>query len=111
MYQKKILIDLDGVLNNYGDMKYDENVIPNIKEGADEFLKVLSKMGKLYLFTSRKLLLTAKWLIENNLDRYFEDITNVKLPSFLLIDDRAVCFKGDFNRALKEIKNFEVYWK
>ena len=110
MYQKRILIDLDGVLNDYGYEKYDENVIPNIKEGADEFLKCLSEIGELYLFTSRNLLLAAKWLIKNNLDKYFKDVTNIKHPSFLLIDDRAICFNGDFNRTLEKIKNFKVYW-
>ncbi len=29
------MIDLDGVLNNYS--KYEENYIPDIKEGAKEF--------------------------------------------------------------------------
>ena len=37
MYLKTVLIDLDGVLNNY--KKYEENYIPEIKEGALEFLE------------------------------------------------------------------------
>jgi len=39
MYKKTIMIDLDGVLNNY--TKYDENVIPEIKDGAKDFLQQL----------------------------------------------------------------------
>ena len=31
------MIDPDGILNNY--TKYEENFIPDIKEGATEFLK------------------------------------------------------------------------
>lgn len=34
--RKKILIDLDGVLNEYGKEKYDENYIPEIKEGTEK---------------------------------------------------------------------------
>ena len=41
MFKKKILIDLDGVLNQYGKEKYDETSIPEIKEGAIEFLEKL----------------------------------------------------------------------
>ena len=39
MFTKKILIDLDGVLNEYGKEKFDESFIPDIKDGAFEFIK------------------------------------------------------------------------
>ena len=112
MFKKKILIDLDGVLNQYGKEKFDENFIPEIKDGAKEFLENLSKdETELYLFTTRNLLLASKWLINNNLDKYFKDVTNIKIPAFLHIDDRCVCFNGNYNKTLDEIKNFKVYWK
>lgn len=111
MYTRKILIDLDGVLNEYGNEKYNENHIPNIKLGAIEFLKELSDYADLYLFTSRNLKLTAKWLFDNNIDKYFKDITNIKIPSYLYIDDRCICFKGDYRKTLNEIKQFKTYWK
>ena len=41
-YKKTILIDLDGVLNTYTG-HFDENYIPEIKEGAEEFLKEIRK--------------------------------------------------------------------
>lgn len=31
MHKKKILIDLDGVLNEYGNEPYNENFIPKVK--------------------------------------------------------------------------------
>ena len=45
-----------------------------------EFIKKLYAQGKyrLILFSTRNLLLCAKWLIDNELDIYFYDITNVK---------------------------------
>ena len=106
-----MLIDLDGVLNEYGKEPYNEFFIPKIKSGAREFLEQLNEIGELYLFTSRNLMLSAKWLIKNDLDKYFKDITNVKLPSFIYVDDRCICFKGDYKETLKDIKNFQVYWK
>ena len=110
-FTKRILIDLDGVLNEYGQNKFDENFIPEIKEGAYEFVKEVSKDAELYLFTSRNLILATKWLIKNNLDNFFKDVTNVKIPSYLYIDDRTICFNGDYNKTIHEIKNFKVYWK
>ena len=43
MFKKKILIDLDGVLNQYNG-NYDENFIQQIKDGAIEFLQELNKI-------------------------------------------------------------------
>ena len=110
-YTKRILIDLDGVLNEYGQYKFNENVIPTIKLGAYEFLETLSLKAELYLFTSRNLMLTTKWLISNDIDKFFKDVTNIKIPSYLYIDDRTICFKGDYIKTLEEIENFKVYWQ
>lgn len=109
--KRKILIDLDGVLNEYGSEKYNEEEIPEIKAGAKEFLEKLSVIAELYLFTSRNIMLAVKWLIKYDLDKFFKDVTNVKIPSYLYIDDRTICFKGDYIKTLNEIKNFKVYWK
>ena len=110
-FRKRILIDLDGVLNEYGKEKFDENHIPEIKQGAFEFVEKLANSADLYLFTTRNLMLATKWLIKNNLDIFFKDVTNNKIPSFLYIDDRTICFKGNFEKTLEEIENFKVYWK
>ena len=110
MQKKIILIDLDGVLNQYE--KFDADVIPPVKDGAAEFLECLNnEETDLILFTSRNLLLASKWLIENGLERYFKDVTNVKIPAFLHIDDRCICFSGNYEKTIQEIKKFRVYWK
>ncbi len=72
MYKKTILIDLDGVLNEYRGV-FDENKIPEMKPKAKDFLKKLSKDYSLVLFTTRNLLLCAKWLIKNKADCYCSD--------------------------------------
>lgn len=111
MHKKTLMIDLDGVLNNYS--KYDEKFIPEIKEGAKEFLDKLYKTDKyeLILFTTRKSELAQKWLIEKEIDKYFKEITNIKKPASIYLDDRALKFNGDFNQTFEEIGNFNVYWK
>ncbi|MBP7211840.1 hypothetical protein KBA27_03305 [bacterium] len=107
---KTILIDLDGVLNQY-DGNFDKNIIPEIKSGANDFLQKLSKNFDIKFFTTRNKLLTAKWLIKYNLDEFISDITNTKDLAYLYVDDRCVCFNGDFDKSVDEINNFKVYWK
>ena len=85
--KKTILFDLDGVLNTY-DGKYDENFIPNIKEGAYDLIKELSNNYKIVIFTTRNSLIASKWIVENGLDVYVENVTNVKVPAYLIIDER-----------------------
>ena len=56
-------------------------------------------------------MLSTKWLIKNNIDKYFKDVTNTKIPSFLYVDDRTICFKVVFEKTLNEIIQFKPYWK
>ena len=107
--RKTIAIDLDGILNNY--TKFDENNIPPIKNGAKEFIESLSKDYELILFTSRSLKQATKWLIENKIDDYFSEVTNIKPHAIMYIDDRSIPFRGNYNKTLEDIENFKVYWK
>lgn len=109
-YRKLVLIDLDGVLNTYkGD--FNPNCIPSINCGAKEFLKELSKEYDIKLFTTRNRLIASKWLIENQIDEYFRDITNVKEPCSFFVDDRCIRFNGDYTELLEDIRHFTVWWK
>ncbi len=108
--RKTVMIDLDGVLNKY-DGKYVENELPEIKDGAREFIQKLNENYDLVLFTTRNCLEATRWLIKNKIDKYFKDVTNVKIPAYIYIDDRAVGFKGDYEKAAAEIERFQVYWK
>ena len=109
-YKKTILIDLDGVLNQYTG-GFDKDFIPPIKEGAIEFLEKLSEDFELKLFTTRNKILAAKWLIKNNIDKYFIDITNTKDLAWLYIDDRCINFNGNFNDLIKSINSFVPWYK
>lgn len=109
-FKKTILIDLDGVLNEYnGDFKSD--YIPKIKDGALDFLKNLSLSYEIKLFTTRNKLLASKWIIENNLDGFVSDITNVKELSWLYIDDRCIRFNGNFDDLNYSIRNFKAWYR
>ena len=107
-YNKTIAIDLDCVLDEY--IKYTDN-IPPVRSGAREFIIKLAKDYKLILFTNRNPKQATEWLIQNNLNDYFDEVTNVKPIASIYIDDRAVNFQGDYEKTLKEIENFKVWWK
>ncbi len=108
--KKIILIDLDGVLNQY-DGVFEENFIPPIKSGAREFIMELAKDFEVKIFTTRNKILTSKWLIKNNIDIFISDVTNIKELSWLYIDDRCLQFNGDFKELFEKIKNFRPWYK
>lgn len=109
-YKPTIQIDLDGVLNTYrGD--YDENFIPPIKEGAKDFLEKMYAKYKLVLFSTRNTEMAAKWLQDNGIQEYFSDVTNVKTSAYITVDDRCVCFRGNYDSLICEIDNFKVWYK
>lgn len=110
MYRQTLLIDLDGVLNNYTG-NYIDNLIPPIREGAREFIISLSYEYDLKLFTTRSKNLAQKWLIENNLDKFFSEITNEKKIAWLIIDDRSITFKGNYDEILNQINQFKPWYK
>lgn len=106
-----VLIDLDGVLNTYAG-GYQEEYIPPIKDGAREFLEKLTGNDiELKLFTTRKSELAEKWLIKYGIKDYFTDITNQKVPAWLIIDDRCLTFNGDYENILEQIKKFKPWYK
>lgn len=108
--KKKILLDLDGVLNTYTS-DYEPFYIPPARTDTVEFVKKLSQKYEIKLFTTRDKFLASIWLIENHLDKYISGITNVKEVAWLFVDDRCVRFNGDYNDLMNEINSFRVWHK
>lgn len=108
--KKTILVDLDGVLNQYNG-NYESDFIPDISDGAKNFIEKLYETYIIKIFTTRDKNLTINWLIKNNLDKYIADVTNIKEPAFLHIDDRCICFDGNFSNTLDQIQNFKPWYK
>ena len=108
--KKKILLDLDGVLNTYTG-NYNADYIPPIKDGAVEFLQRLSHNLEIKIFTVRDIELAEKWVKENNIQLYISGVTNTKEPAWLIADDRCVCFNGCYDKLLADIADFKVWHK
>ena len=109
-FKKTILIDLDGVLNTYTG-KYDDGFIPPIKDGAKEFLVELSRDYKIKLFTTRDKNLVQDWINENSLSEFVFGVTNMKELCSVYIDDRCICFDGDFSTLKSQISKFKPWYK
>lgn len=108
--KKTILIDLDGVLNQYNG-NFDVNNIPDIRDGAEEFIKNLYDNYIIKIFTTRNKIKTVKWLIKYNIDKYIDDVTDIKEPAILHIDDRCICFDGNYANTINHIEKFKTWYK
>lgn len=108
--KRKILLDLDGVLNTYIG-NYDAEHIPPIKDGAIEFLQKLSENFEIKIFSVRDVNLVEKWVVENNIQIYISGVTNTKEPAWLIVDDRCICFNGCYDKLLAGIAGFKVWHK
>ncbi|MBS4760127.1 MAG: hypothetical protein KHX03_05465 [Clostridium sp.] len=106
---KTILVDLDGVINDYCG-NYIKDFIPPLRKDAREFLELLSKSFKVVIFSTRDEALVKDWLKKNNLLLYISSVTNVKIPAFVQIDDRCINFKGNYADAIENIMNFKPFW-
>lgn len=106
--KKTILLDLDGVINEYT-KGFRKDYIPPVKKGAENFLINLSQKFKIKLFTTREKSMVKTWLSDNGLDKYFSGITNIKEACWLIVDDRCIKFNGDYDELLSDIMNFHVW--
>ena len=107
--EKIVSIDFDGVLSRY-DGWQGESITGVPIEGAKEFvLKLIDAGYNPVVFTTRKSDLINKWLIDNEFPVI--EVTNIKYPSLVYIDDRSVKFEGDFNKLTDDLKEYDVYWR
>ncbi len=95
MKKRRLLVDFDGVLNNY--TGWNNGILPNAKEGALEFLDELNTYYDIYIFTVRKPNSVKVWLKKYGFEKYIKEVTNKKIPAYAYIYDRGINFDGDFN--------------
>ena len=113
---KTICIDFDGVLHDYSKGWLGVDVFIKPISGASEFTHTLKDRGwTIILHTTRNdSLALRKFLSENNI---IVDYVNYnpnqpkgaekgKIIADIYLDDRGMCFKGNFNQTLKEISTF-----
>jgi len=106
-----VCVDLDGVLN-----LFDRWVSPEHfhapRPGAREFLSVLRARGyRVVVLTVRWHEWVSRWLQENGMSDFVDEVTDRKPPAVAYIDDRAVCFRGDFEDTLQAVASFRPFWE
>jgi hypothetical protein len=106
-----VCVDFNGVLDAYegwrGERHFDAP-----REGAREFLEELVRSGySVVVFTTRYAPDVWAWLRVYDLAHLVVDVTDRKLPAHVFVDDRAVCFRGDFSATLDAIHQFAAHWE
>ena len=106
-----VCVDLDGVLN-----VFDEWVAPEFfhapREGAREFLRQLhEERFRVVVLTVRWHEWVRSWLQDHGMSEFVDDVTDRKPPAIAYVDDRAVCFQGDFAQTLRAVRTFRPFWE
>jgi hypothetical protein len=106
-----VCVDLDGVLNDFDGWRGADFFHPP-RKGAREFLETLNGMGyRVVVFTVRYGPHVEAWLAEHDLTALVSEVTDKKPPAHAYVDDRAICFTGDFRSALERIRDFRAHWE
>jgi hypothetical protein len=105
-----ICVDLDGVLNTFDEWRGAEYFHPP-REGARDFLAKLHQAGfRIVVLTVRWHEWVTAWLNEHGLAEFVDEVTDRKQPAHAYIDDRAICFGGDFEQTLRHVRDFRPFW-
>jgi hypothetical protein len=106
-----VCVDLDGVLNAFDGWKGPDLFHPP-RPGAREFLLKLNHLGfRVVVFTVRWAPHVETWLIRHRLSELVWLVTDKKPAAYVYVDDRAICFDGDFEKTLQEIGGFKAHWE
>jgi hypothetical protein len=104
-------VDLNGVLDTFTGWRGAEHFDPP-RPGGRAFLEALRSRGfQIVVFTTRYPDGVWEWLREHGIDDLVADVTDRKPPAHVFVDDRAVCFRGDFAATLRDIDAFAAHWE
>ncbi len=114
-YKKTLLFDFDGVIHSYVSGWKGIDVIPDEPvKGIKSLINELRKEYTIKIYSTRCIKEKGIKAIEEYLKKHniiVDGIINTKEKSYLIIDDRAITFKGDCESLENDIKNFKVWNK
>jgi len=106
-----VCVDLNGVLDAYRGWQGSDHFDPP-RPGAAAFLREVRARGyRVVVFTTRYADDVWQWLTAHDLVSLVDEVTDRKPAAFVFVDDRAVCFRGDFDATLREIDAFAAHWE
>jgi hypothetical protein len=107
--KKTLLVDFDGTLSDYHGWKGLTEVGPPLPK-ARKAMILLARKFKLVCFTTRSAEVVEPWLRAHGFPEM--EVTNVKKPAHLIVDDRALRFNGEWtDELLREIEDFAPHWE
>ena len=118
---KTICIDFDGVIHDYTKGWQGIDVFGKPIEGASAGTKELKNQGwTIILFTTRNdTPALREWLKANDIAYDYINY-NPKQPkgsdkgkiiADIYLDDRGICFRGDWTKTIEDINKFELWYK
>ena len=111
MDQPIACVDLNGVLDAYTGWQGAAHFDPP-RPGARAFLVALRERGyRIVIFTTRYDEDVWAWVKTHGLDDVVDEVTDRKPAAHVFVDDRAVCFRGDFDATLRDIDTFAAHWE
>ena len=104
---RTLAVDFDGVLHRY--QGYRGGHIDGPIRGARSAIERLLAQGHaVVVFTTRDADTVRSWLTEHKFPPL--EVTDVKRPFWLLLDDRAMHFDGQWDGVVERINAFRPYW-
>ena len=108
---KHVCVDFDGVLAEYTGWKGPDH-LGDPRPGAKHFLQMVVDQGmKVIILTTRDPDAVHTWLIDHAMHDLVDRVTRQKPPAIAYLDDRAICFRGNFVEAYANIMHFKPYWR
>jgi len=110
-HSNRVLIDVDGTMT-VGPGNSPHEFAP-LQAGVRAFLGALKDRGmEVVIFSARSPVEAVRqFLKREDLLRYVDGVTRTKKPSRIIVDDRAVTFRGNYAATLAEIDRFKPHWQ
>lgn len=108
--RRTVCLDFDGVIHSYRSGWCGAEIIPDPPiHGTREAISRLRQSFRVVIHSSRchtpeGRSAIAHWLAKHNIE--VDEVCEHKPPALVYVDDRAVCFRGDWDKVLFDIHEF-----
>lgn len=112
--KETIILDFDGVIHSYVRPWQGREIIPDAPTvGAKEGIAKLRETYNVVVVSSRCSTLTGIQAVKNWLDTWkivVDAVQSEKPPHIVVVDDRAIRFRGDWNEVIMGIPAASIPW-
>jgi hypothetical protein len=109
-HPRTVCLDFDGVLHSYRSGWRGVEIIPDPPiHGTREAIIRLRQQYRVVIYSARCRTKEGRLAVENWLrahDIHVDDVCDYKPPALVYVDDRAICFRGDWEQVISDIQQF-----